>query len=348
MNKILHLFSEEYVIDLFKEKVLPLYPQYQDIVDVEIKPFKKMVWTTTYHVVVSFKVSFLKPDKQTEKVFIVCSAHSSEERENVFKAMNYLWQNNFNQGHIDIPRPLFYSSYFQGTFYEGIEGENLMHYIKNKADKDLEAMIPLAAELFAKLHKLPATKEANFNPRNSRIETVVPGSDSILKEMAHRFEGKFGQTFKKIYTDLINKEEEFLESKKVDLCLIHGDAHTENIIHTGTGRVGLIDFTDICLGDFARDIGTFMQQLEYKISTRQENANYAKEMNRLFFNSYITFSGQKNTPFLKERIKLYYNWTAIRTVVYLFTKHDSNPLSAEALLEKVKKDLELKGLDLDI
>ncbi|HZJ41468.1 MAG TPA: aminoglycoside phosphotransferase family protein [Patescibacteria group bacterium] len=342
MNKILQLFSEDYVIKLFKEQLLALYPQYQDIVGVEIRPYKEMIWTSTYHVVIGFKVSFIKPDKEKEKVLIVCSAHSNEERENVYQAMDFLWKNKFNRGHIDIPRPLFYSSYFQGTFYEGITGENLMYYIKNKDYPEIESMISLSAELFARLHDLPNVKEANFNPKNSRIKTVVPGVENILKEMEYRFDGKFSESFKKIYKYLIEKEENFLNVEGFKFSLIHGDAHTENVIHTGKGRVGLIDFTDLCLGDPARDIGTFMQQLEYKIGAKYGNPDYAKQMSDLFLSSYLEFSKQEDSVNLRERITLYYNWTAIRTAVYLFLKHDSNPLGAEELLKKVMTDLNLQ------
>ena len=62
-------------------------------------------------------------------------------------------------------------------------------------------------------------------------------------------------------------------------------------------------------------------------------------MSELFLNSYLSFSKQEDSANLRERITLYYDWTAIRTAVYLFLKHDSNPVSAENLLEKVKADL---------
>ena len=341
MNKILKLFSEKYVVALFKEQLLPLYLQYQDIADIEITPYKKMIWTSTYHVVIRFNVNFVKPDLQKEQVLVVCSAHSNEERKNVFQAMNFLWKNNFNRGHIDIPRPLFYSSYFQGTFYEGITGENLMYYIKNKDYTEIESILHLSAELFARLHALPAVEDANFNPKNSRIKTVVPGVENILKEMSHRFDGKFSESFQKIYKYLIEKEEKFLAEEGFKFSLIHGDAHTENVIYTGENRVGLIDFTDFCLGDCARDIGTFMQQLEYKISAKRSDSDYAKQMSELFLSSYLLFSKQEDSANLRERIALYYNWTAIRTVVYLFLKHDSNPEGAENLLNKIKVDLNL-------
>lgn len=343
MNKILQLFDVDYVLKMFSEKVLPLYPSFSKINKVVIKPYKKMIWTTTYHVVIGYEVYFTTSANKQKKLMIVCSAHSDESRDNVFSAMKYLWDNNFNEGCIDVPRPLFYSEYFRGTFYRGVVGENLFYYIKTKDYKTTEDLLVLTGELFARLHKLKAGAAENFNPINSRIKTVVPGVDRILKEIALRYEGKFDKDLSKIYQILIEKEEKFM-SKNLNLCLIHGDAHTENIIKTGDHSVGLIDFTDFCLGDFARDLGTFMQQLEHKIIKRggdDENASreLAKNMKNVFLSSYLSVSGITMDDDLQERIRLYYDWTAIRTAVFLFLKHDSDPARAEILLQKVKKDL---------
>lgn len=343
MNKILQLFREDYVINLLREQVLPLYPEYKEVSQVEIKPYKKMVWTNTYHVVIGYNVGFKNQADEIDHVFIVCSAHSNEERKNVFAVLKYLWQKEFNGEIFDVPRPLFYSPDFNGTFYEGIRGENLMYYIKNKDFSEIENMVLLSAKLFSRLHKLPVNEEANFNPINSRIKTVIPGSEVIIAEMTYRFEGKFYEDFKKVYSKLIEKEEKIFSQPDFKPCLIHGDAHTENLINTGTGRLGLIDFTDFCLGDFARDLGTFMQQLEYKILARHDNdVVYAKKMSKLFLHEYLNERSLTLTSDLNERIRLYYDWTAVRTVVYLFLKHDSDPAKAELLLNKVKQDLAIK------
>jgi thiamine kinase-like enzyme len=254
--------------------------------------------------------------------------------------MKYLWDRDFNQGDIDIPRPLFYSEYFRGTFYRGIVGENLLYYIKEKNYPEVKRLLPFASELFARLHRLPAGTAANFNPMNSRIRTVIPGVETILREMSIRYDKKFDEDLKKIYNYFITQEEKFFSHELV-LSLIHGDAHTENIIKTGEERVGLIDFTDFCLGDFARDIGTFLQQLEYKLVTKNKDHQMAEELKEVFLSSYLTYSGLKLDDSLRERINLYYNWTAIRTSAFLFLKHDCDPIRAEELLHQVIANLNL-------
>ncbi len=338
MNKILNLFDEQFVLGYFKRKLLPLYPVFKDIKRVAIKPYKKMIWETTYHVVIGFDVYFLTPAGDEKKIPVVCSAHSEEQRENVYIALKYLWKKNFSGHGVDLPRPLFYSERFNGTFYRALRGENLLYYIKEKDYKAIEDIIVASAELFAKLHALPSGTEINFNPINSRIRTVIPGTAVIFQEMSARYGDKYTLCLQKIYAHFISEEEKFFDSGE-PLKLIHGDAHPENIIKTAADRVGLIDFTDLCLGDFARDLGTFMQQLDYKITTKLNDAEFAAKMKELFLRSYLSAAGLEMDANLQARIDLYYNWTAIRTSTYWFLKFGHNEERAEILLNQVKKNL---------
>lgn len=340
MNKILQLFDEAYVIELFRKEVLPHYPSFTDIKRVAINPYKKLVWEKTYHVVISFTVYFSKPNGTEDKIPIVCSAHSEEERENVYLALKYLWEAGFPSEHIDIPDPLFYSPYFRGTFYRGLKGENLLYYIKNKDFATVEKIIIASAKLLARLHALPAEPRANFNPINSRIRTVIPGSEHIIKEVADRFPGKYGEDLRRFYDHFIKQEEAYFNNGG-RLFLIHGDAHPENIIQTSLDRVGLIDFTDLCLGDFARDIGSFVQQLEYKIIRKASDSVHAAAMKKLFLDTYFEAAGLTMTEDLQRRIDLYYNWTAIRTATYWFLKFDNDESAGIELINQVKANLNL-------
>ena len=340
MNKILPLFDEGFVIDYFKRKLLPLYPAFTDIKRVKIEPYKKMIWETTYHVVIGFKVYFFTNKGLEENMSIVCSAHSDEPRENVYAALEYLWRKEFNSDEIDLPRPLFYSKRFNGTFYRALQGENLLYYIKNKDIDAIEKIVTASARLFAKLHSLPSDPEANFNPANARIKTVIPGVETIFTEMSTRYGDKYTPTLKKIYGYFIFQEEKFFASG-VPLKLIHGDAHPENIIKTGEDRIGIIDFTDLCLSDCARDLGTFLQQVEYKIMTKIGDMALAERIKKLFLDNYLAVAGIKMDDNLRERIDTYYNWTAIRTSTYWFLKFGHNEAKAEQLLNMVKNNLKL-------
>jgi len=338
MNKITRLFEEDFVLELFKKEILPLYPAFTSISRLVIKPYKDLVWETTYHVVIGYRVYFLNAAGQEIKIPIVCSAHSSEPRANIHHVLQYLQTHNFSTEHYALPRPLFYSEEFRGTFYRGLTGENLLHYIKKNQRDLVRGQVKLAASLLARLHSFPAGSEANFNPLNSRIATVIPGVAEILREISQRYGAEREQDFKDIYTYFISQEDKTLSSLP-RLALIHGDAHPENFIITGSQQIGLIDFTDFCLGDPARDLGTFLQQLDYKINNRVGDPQFASELRQLFLGSYLSACQQTLTPDLQARIDLYYNWTAIRTAVYWFLKFGHNEKRGEELLRAVKKNL---------
>ena len=339
VNKIYQLFDEQYVLDLFNKEVLPLYPGFKKIQNINISPIKKNIWTTTYHVVIKFMTSFLSADGEVIELPIYCSAHSDEPRKSSFAALSFLWQQGFSHGRLTIPRPLFFSNYFNGYFYRGVQGKNLHYYIRHKNYDEIKNIIPRAAAWFAKLHGLPAAKAKNFNKQNSRIQTVIPGFNLIFDKLQHTYPD-YWLAYKETFEFIKQKEQEFL--KTLSYCwLIHGDAHPENVIKMSANTIAVIDFTDICLADFARDLGAFLQQFKYMSIEKNEDGNYIKTIQNLFLNSYLKQAKIKLNQGLEQRINYYYGWTALRTAVLFLLKEQPEPERAHELLFKVRRDLKL-------
>ena len=113
MNIILQLSDEKFVIELFKKKVLPLYPDFSSIKKIKILFHKNHVWESTYHVVYEFKTTFVTNDKKQKELPIFCSAHSDEPRKNVYDSLKFLWEHGFGNSYLTIPHPLFYSDEFK-------------------------------------------------------------------------------------------------------------------------------------------------------------------------------------------------------------------------------------------
>lgn len=339
MNKIFKLLDEEYVIKFFRKKVLPHYPFFTNIKKVKILPIKNNIWRTTYHVVLEFKTYFITQQKEIKKISLFCSAHSDEPRKNSFLALKFLWRHGFKHGDLTLPHPLFFSSYFNAFFYRGIKGKNLYYFIKEKNYKEIENIIPKAAIWLAKLHKLPVEKARNFNKENSRIKTALPGSKIILDRIKNNFSNYY-PAYKKVYSVLVEKENSFL-SKTKKKWLIHGDAHPENVIKVSQKKIAMIDFTDICLSDFARDLGSFMQQLEFMSQRKIGKINYINDLKKIFLNSYLKAVGLTLDDALKERINYYYNWTALRTATLFLLKDKPEPERAHGLLLEICRSLKV-------
>jgi len=116
MNIILDLLNEDYVTEYLSKKLLWLYPDFFKISKVKIIPHKKLIWDTTYHVVIEFDTTFVLKNKKIQKLSIFCSAHSNEPRLDFYKALKFLWQNGFGDGDLSIPHPLFFSKRFNALF----------------------------------------------------------------------------------------------------------------------------------------------------------------------------------------------------------------------------------------
>jgi len=335
MNKILQLLDEKFVLDYFRKKLLPLYPDFEDVLKLKIKRHKDNIWKETYHVVLEFRTQFLGRDKIKRTLPIFCSAHSDEPRKNVFDSLHFLWKNGFDKGYLSIPHPLFYSKHFQGTFYRGVVGENLFHYIREKNYEEIENVILKSAKWFQKLHSTQTEK--NFNPINSRIETVYPGIEHIISRVGRDYPDRKA-IFQKIYHKINTQEKEFFSSRK-KLWLVHGDAHPENIIRMSKKKIGVIDFTDLCLSDFARDLGSFSQQLDFMIMRKIGDKIIAEKYKKMFIEEYFKLSKEELNNDVKMRMKNYYNWTAMRTATFFLIKSGPEPERGYPLIELVRNDL---------
>ncbi len=339
MNIINKLFNEQFVMELFKEQVLPCYLDFDSIKKIKIQPHKKYIWESTYHVVIEFKTIFVSSNGEEIVLPIFCSAHSDEPRKNAYDALKYLWDSSFAKGNLTIPRPLFFSKEFNSIFYRGAEGAHLYHYIRNNDLPEVERITAQTAEWFAKLHSLPVKNAYNFNPENSRIKTVIPGADHILERINDDYP-QYSEIYKKAYDIFIANEENFLSSTK-QRWLIHGDAHPENVIKMSKRKIAMIDFTDLCLSDFARDIGSFLQQIEFMCNRKIDDKSFAQKMKDVFLENYLNNVQIKMDEFLRKRIDNYYNWTSMRTATFFLLRDKNEQDRAHDLLEKLCRDMKL-------
>ncbi|MBU2233602.1 aminoglycoside phosphotransferase family protein [Patescibacteria group bacterium] len=340
VNKIYHLLDEKFVLNLFKEKILPEYPRFSHIKEIKITLIKDHIWVFTYHVVIKYKITFINLEKKLEILPIYCTAHSDESRLNSFEALTFLWQNGFNQKNLTIPRSLFYSPDFNAFFYQGVNGEDLYQYILRKDVEMIEAVVVKVATWLTKLHNLSviAAKGKIFNHLNSRIETIIPGmTQALIKVQAQG--SRYFEICREAYRIINQKEKDFFSSTD-RRWLIHGDAHPKNII-IDKNKIGVIDFTDICLADYARDLGTFLQQLEFMMFRKIENQAQVEKIKQLFLNNYLKNAKITLDDNLQKRINNYYNWTALRSAIVFLLKDKAEPERAHDLLIKISQDLKL-------
>lgn len=336
MNKIYLLLDKDYVFNLFEKKIPIYYPKISKIERIEINYYKKLIWETTYHVVFSYDLFWLDKNGKEKKIQIVCSAHSSEPRENVLDNLNYLWEKGLPSKEIKLPRPLFYLKDFRATFYCALPGETLLHYIKKSDKIEISSLVSGAAKMFAKLHQLPIDENFKYDFENQKISSVVPGEKFIYPEVRRRFKESEYLNLIELYESCVSSEEK-LFPEPGNRALIHGDAHPENVIRVGSNKIGLIDFTDFSPADYARDLGAFIQQIEYKIVKKVADLEFAREMKNLFLEEYLRAANIRLDNNLQERINLYYDWTALRTTVYWFLNYKPSVANGQELIGAINE-----------
>lgn len=336
---IKQLYDEQFMLKYLKQRVLPLYPDFKAIKKIKIHGIKNNIWENSYHVVVEYDAYLIAGNGKIKMLPLFCSAHSHEPRRNVYAALRFLWAQGFARGNLTIPHPLFYSQRFRGVFYRGLSGKNLFHFIQEKNEEEIKHLVKLTARWFAKLHKLPTAGAKNFNKKNSLIATTIPGAKHWLQKIQDRYPAAYEPAYA-IFTLLNRREKQQLASLN-RRYLIHGDAHPENVIRVAKNKIGLIDLTDMCLGDFARDLGAFTQQLEYMAGKFFSEPDVISELKQTFLNEYFLAAKIKPDENLKTRIHTYYCWAALRTAVYLFVSQYSEPERAEKLIGKLKQNLNI-------
>jgi hypothetical protein len=86
------------------------------------------------------------------------------------------------------------------------------------------------------------------------------------------------------------------------------------------------------MGDWARDIGSLMQQLRY-MSRGKRSDEETKKHQQIFVKAYLKARGIKTSNSIERRITLYRAWTALRSTIFFLTKGPAEPKNAKTELE---------------
>ena len=332
-NRADRLFDEKFMTAFFRKRLLRLYPDFKSIKKISIRPVKKHIWSTAYHVVIEYRVTLAGPSKKREVLPIYCTAHSEEPRKKVYDVMKALWNNYFSSGYRTCTHPLFYSKYYNAVFYRGVEGHTLFHYIKHRDYPQIIDTVSKTGGWLAKLHKLPASAFGEKLIKKSLIKDVVPGKKKILRIIANN-RPQYCPIITDLYQRLEKKEAQIIRGLD-RLYVVHGDAQPENVIRMGRKKIAMIDFTDLALNDFAKDLGSFLHQLDYMLGRKTGDWDFTRDVKSAFLQSYYGNSNIKRTQDCDQRTDFYYTFYAFRNAIYFLSKHEPDLNRTNELLRMV-------------
>lgn len=323
------LFDSKAVRGYFQTRI-PDFVAKHNLDGLTITAIKRNMGGDFYHVVIRYDA----PGLGGQPIF--CTAHWNENRQNAFRALQFINKNGFDNN-TPLPEPIFYDEELRAFFYRGIDGDNLRRYIE-RGGGGLDSILRATAGWIAQLHAIKVTPADNFNPENSRIKTAIPGPDYFLNKIKRKFP-RYLDRVESSFRFLVSQEEKNFARENFNF-LIHGDFHPENVIIGSEKKVTAIDFTDISIADWARDVGNFMFQFGY-MASGIIGLDEIRRGQELFLQQYLKQAKINLNDVVMKRINLYQAWAALRGVVYFLTKLPAEPSNASFVLKQGEEIIKL-------
>jgi len=335
MASIQDILNPIKVGQLFNQRKAEINPAITEIVVERVEIIKSNFHHEYYSLVAAYDLT-AKQNGADIKLTIYCSAHSSESRRQTLDNLRLLWDKQIVNKQFLTNRPLFYDADCRGLFYVGLPGRNLYQYFKAGQLDQLNNYLRSTADWLARLHKLTRGFRDWPDSRQQFIGQVVPGRQRALSKVQQNCPQEYSR-FVKLYDVLENRETEHWPSRN-NLAIIHGDLHPENII-VNQQRAAIIDWADASLGDPARDLGSFIQQLAFMGQRHLPDAEYWRQAQEFFLEAYQAAIGEAMAANWLKRLETYYYFTAFRTAIYFVSKSGPEPERADGLLTEVEINL---------
>ena len=329
------LLDKNFIQDILDERLAKFYSNFNKIIEIKEDVYKRHLGITSAVFVVGYEIKYLIKNNSSNYLNIFVSAHSDGSRQGAFNKAQFLYNNGFSKGELQVTKPLFYLEKQKAFFYEASEGRSLFNFFTQDPEQDLKPSFNLVIAWVKKLHKL---NKGNYNWYNFKIHKMIPQPKRFINDFITDNK-KQGEYINNLVVEMNKLEDKY--SKNFEPNLIYGDYHPENIIikNLKTKDLKMIDLTDICLGDPMIDLGTFLQQFDFmghNFISRKKMNEYKEYFIETYFQKDLKNIGIKYI----NRINLYQAWTALRTAVFLFYMKEVEN-SVFDLLKDSNKYLEL-------
>ncbi|MFH0873781.1 MAG: phosphotransferase [Candidatus Komeilibacteria bacterium] len=279
----------------------------------------------SFSAVIGCKVTWVS-NSVNHRLKLFVGAASNDSKLRAYHNLNWLRAHGFDQGTLQVIKPIVYLTDLKALVYEASEGQTLYWHLKRRpAPEQLLWPLHLSAEWLKKLHSITAT---DLPP------TMSENNDQGIIKSLRRAQEKYGQLQPEQgekFTAVLEKIHSFLPTTNTSGSLIYGDYHPENIIfHDLESRhLTMIDLSDVTLGSPYRDVGTFVQQFDFMSQSFlvREDINRLK---RYFIEQYTGLPFDSIPAKEINLINLYQALTAVRSSVWLF-EPESRRVSLELL-----------------
>lgn len=218
-----------------------------------------------------------------------------------------------------IPRYEFVAPDYSFAGYKLIPGEELTTEVFDAlSTADHPKVAQQLAELLSTLHNLPDSKDMFVGVP----EFYLPDDQKDVKAQVKQY---LKNTLNKEDLAVVGRildEVDQLLSQKTKRVFLHGDVYSRHLFwDQSTLQLGLIDFSDMCLGDPAMD---FAELYEY-------GKEFVEEV-------YSLYTGPKDENFLK-RAWVYQRWVGVYMMTDHFVYHKTTFEVARETFDRIKSQV---------
>jgi len=224
-----------------------------------------------------------------------------------FEAMRLLWDAGFGLDRsLRIPEPLHHFEDLQVIVQEKARGTKFRSFLGDGSDASVDHARKVGVWL-AKLHNLPVSsgqvcsytaEKASLRMFLSAVSASQPQLEPDLKQCAAVMERCFDSF------------------RNVSATYVHGDFHPDHIF-VANNCVTVIDFERFCVGDPARDLGSFIAHVRTTACLMGKSLDTANQQIEVFLQSYFSSIAAAQRITIGDRIAPFVALSSLEALYYV-------------------------------
>jgi thiamine kinase-like enzyme len=235
------------------------------------------------------------------------TAHGAGKAAKEYVAMQLLWDAGFGQDdRLKIPRPLHHFPDLQMILQEKARGVRFRSYLGQDSDSSL-GHARMAGLWLAKLHNLSVSPPCTCSP-----EAEIASLHMFVAALSRDCPQLAGE----LQACAVTAEQNFLRLPEIRATFVHGDFHPDHIF-VSKDLVTVIDFERFCIGDPARDLGSFIAHM--RITARFSGKSLAAVNHEIaaFLKGYFSAVSVAQAASIVSRLSVYEMHSCIEALYYV-------------------------------
>jgi len=298
-----HLFNSD-----FRARLGSMFSEHHSIADLTVQAMRRRPGSR--HV---FSYKLLVADKRTGKHNVVELVGKQDTTRAVgkaakeFEAMRLLWGAGFGQDNrFRIPQPLHHFEDLRLIIQEKVRGSKLRAFLGDGSDTSFQHA-RMTGLWLAKLHNMPVA-----NPRICAYED----EKASLRMYVEALKNDQPQLESELRRFAANAEQCFDSFRGVQAAHVHGDFHPDHI-YVANDFITVIDFERFCIGDPARDLGSFVGHMRTTAGCLGKSLETVNRQIAAFLESYFSGVSEAHGHAFAPRVAPYAALSSIEALYYV-------------------------------